>query len=222
MKTAAPDFRIFYDNAYAIHDICKEDGDKLANIFEIAKKYNTENRIFYFTSTSKVTFPGAGISMLAASEENLKQIKPIMAVQTIGSDKLTQLRHVRFLQNKAAVFEIMKKHGQIIGEKFKILLNALNSELSSLGIAEWTSPKGGYFISLNVMSGCAKEVYKLCAEAGVTLTKVGATFPYGIDEKDRNLRLAPTYATNEDLTLAAKVLTCAVKLACIRKIISEK
>ncbi len=221
MQTAAPDFRIFFDNAYAIHDICEE-GDVLADIFALAKKYGTENRVFYFTSTSKVTLPGAGISMFAASKENLDQIKPIMAIQTIGPDKINQLRHIRFLENKEAVFALMKKHGAIIGEKFKILLDTLESELGGLEIAEWTSPRGGYFTSLDVLDGCAKEVYNLCREAGVTLTKVGATFPYGIDKRDRNLRLAPTYAKNEDLALAAKVLTCATKLACVRKIISEK
>ncbi|MBQ1244545.1 MAG: aminotransferase class I/II-fold pyridoxal phosphate-dependent enzyme [Clostridia bacterium] len=221
MHTAAPDFRIFFDNAYAIHDMCEE-GDKLADVFALAKKYGNENRVFYFTSTSKVTLPGAGISMFAASKENLEQIKPIMAIQTIGPDKLNQLRHIRFLENKEAVFALMKKHGAIIGEKFKILLDTLNSELGGLGIAEWTSPRGGYFTSLDVLDGCAKAVYELCREAGVTLTKVGATFPYGVDARDRNLRLAPTYAKNEDLALAAKVLTCATKLACVRKILSEK
>jgi DNA-binding transcriptional MocR family regulator len=199
-----------------------EEGDKLADVFALAKKYGNENRVFYFTSTSKVTLPGAGISMFAASKENLEQIKPIMAIQTIGPDKLNQLRHIRFLENKEAVFALMKKHGAIIGEKFKILLDTLNSELGGLGIAEWTSPRGGYFTSLDVLDGCAKAVYGLCREAGVTLTKVGATFPYGVDARDRNLRLAPTYAKNEDLALAAKVLTCATKLACVRKILSEK
>lgn len=221
MQTAAPDFRIFFDNAYAIHDIC-EKGDELADIFALAKKYGTENRVFYFTSTSKVTLPGAGISMFAASKENLDQIKPIMAIQTIGPDKLNQLRHIRFLENKEAVFALMKKHGEIIGEKFRILLDTLENELGGLEIAEWTSPRGGYFTSLDVLDGCAREVYNLCREAGVTLTKVGATFPYGIDKRDRNLRLAPTYAKNEDLALAARVLTCATKLACVRKILATK
>ncbi|MBE6696429.1 MAG: aminotransferase class I/II-fold pyridoxal phosphate-dependent enzyme [Ruminococcaceae bacterium] len=220
METAAEDFRIFFDNAYAVHDFADE-GDVLADIFECAKKYGHENRIFYFTSTSKITFPGAGISMFAASEENLEQIKPIIAVQTIGSDKLNQLRHVKFLQNKEAVYALMKEHGKIIASKFEILLGTLKNELEGLGIAEWTEPKGGYFTSLNVLDGCAKAVYDLCREAGVTLTKAGATFPYGKDPRDKNLRLAPTYASNDDLKLASKVLTCVVKLVCARKILAE-
>lgn len=220
METAAEDFRIFFDNAYAVHDF-GESGDTLADIFEYAKKYGHENRIFYFTSTSKITFPGAGISMFAASKENLEQIKPIIAVQTIGSDKLNQLRHVKFLQNTEAVRALMKKHGQIIATKFEILLSALKNELEGLGISEWTEPKGGYFVSLNVLDGCAKQIYDLCSEAGVTLTTAGATFPYGKDARDRNLRLAPTYASNEDLKLASRVLTCVIKLVCVRKILAE-
>ena len=221
MKTAAPDFRIFWDNAYAIHDIGNE-SDKLADIFALAKAYGNENRIFYFTSTSKITFPGAGIAMLGASAENLEQIKPIMAIQTIGSDKLNQLRHVKFLQSPEALSSLMKKHGRVIKEKFDILLSTLNEQLNGLGIAEWTTPNGGYFTSLNTLDGCAKEVYNLCRNAGVTLTNVGATFPYGIDKRDRNLRLAPTYVSNSDLKLASSVLACAVKLACVRKILAEK
>lgn len=221
MQTAAPDFRIFWDNAYAIHDLAGK-SDSLLDIFECAKKYGNENRIFYFTSTSKVTFAGAGLAMLAASDENLAQIVPIMGIQTIGPDKLNQIRHIKFFQDKESLKLHMQKHGKIVGEKFDILLSILKEELSDLGIAKWTEPNGGYFVSLDVLEGCAKAVYQLCAEMGVTLTTVGATFPYGIDPKDRNLRLAPTYATNENLSVAAKILTCAIKLACIKKIIASK
>ena len=221
MTTAAPDFRIFWDNAYAIHDLAGK-SDTLLDIFECAKKYGNENRIFYFTSTSKVTFAGAGLAMFAASDENLAQIIPIMNVQTIGPDKLNQLRHIKFFSDGNSVIEHMKRHGKIVGEKFDILLSTLRSELSSLGIAKWTEPNGGYFVSFDVMDGCAKEVYRLCAEMGVTLTNVGATFPYGKDPKDRNLRLAPTYATNENVEAAAKIFACAVKLACVEKLLQSK
>ncbi len=221
MQTAAPDFRIFWDNAYVIHDLAGK-SDTLLDIFECAKKYGNENRIFYFTSTSKVTFPGAGLAMLAASDENLKQIIPIMGIQTIGPDKLNQLRHIKFFRDKEALMLHMQKHGKIIGEKFEILLSTLKEELGGLEIAEWTEPNGGYFVSLDVLPGCAKAVYQLCSDMGVTLTTVGATFPYGIDPKDRNLRLAPTYTTNENLLEAVKILTCAVKLACVKKIIASK
>jgi DNA-binding transcriptional MocR family regulator len=221
MQTAAPDFRIMWDNAYVIHDLAGK-SDTLLDIFECAKKYGNENRIFYFTSTSKVTFAGAGLAMFAASDENLAQIVPIMGVQTIGPDKLNQLRHIKFFSDKNSLALHMQKHGKIIGEKFDILLSVLKEELSDLGIAEWTEPNGGYFVSLDVLEGCAKAVYQLCSDMGVTLTTAGATFPYGIDPKDRNLRLAPTYATNENLFTATKILTCAVKLACIKKIIASK
>ncbi len=221
MQTAAPDFRIFWDNAYAIHDLAGK-RDELLNIFECAKKYGNQNRIFYFTSTSKVTFAGAGLAMFGASDENLAQIVPIMGVQTIGPDKLNQLRHVKFFRNTDALYEHMKKHGKIVGEKFDILLSTLKKELGGLGIAEWTEPNGGYFVSLDVLDGCAKAVYQICSEMGVTLTAVGATFPYGKDPRDRNLRLAPTYATNENLAVAVNILTCAVKLACVKKLIAKK
>jgi len=215
MKCAAPDFRIMWDNAYAVHDI-NDSGDTLIDIFEVARRYGNENRIFYFSSTSKVTFPGGGVSLLAATPENLEQMKPYIGVQTIGYDKLNQLRHLHYFTNPEAVHEHMSKMGEYIKTKFDITLKSL-SELDGLGIAEWTKPNGGYFISLNVLPGKAKRVFELMRDAGVTLTKVGATFPYGKDPEDRNLRIAPTYPTNEDLEIATKILVVAIKLASLEE-----
>ncbi len=216
MECAAPDFRIMWDNAYAVHDLGDEH-DELLDIFTEAEKWGNEDRIFYYASTSKITFPGGGVAMLAASEKNLAQIATYLGVQTIGYDKLNQLRHTTYFKDKASVERHMKILADFIGRKFDITLDAL-SELSGLGIAEWTNPKGGYFISLDVMEGTAKRVYDLAKEAGVTLTTVGATYPYGIDPKDRNLRIAPTYPTDDEVRLASRILVLAVKLAAIEKL----
>lgn len=217
MQTAAPDFRIFWDNAYAVHAFAEED-DVLADIFALARAAGNEDRVFYFTSTSKVTFPGGGISMIAASDENLSKIKAAMTVQTIGHDKINQLRHVRLFAEKGALHSRMLAHGAIIGRKFDTLFSVLERDLAGCGIATWTTPKGGYFSSLDVLDGCATRVYRLCADAGVALTKVGATFPYGRDPHDRNLRLAPSFAKDADLRKAAEVLTVAVRMAAIEKL----
>ncbi|MBQ4070893.1 MAG: aminotransferase class I/II-fold pyridoxal phosphate-dependent enzyme [Clostridia bacterium] len=215
MKCAAPDFRIMWDNAYAVHDI-NDHGDTLADIFAEARAFGTEDRIFYFSSTSKITFPGGGVSLLAATPANLAQMKPLIGVQTIGYDKLNQLRHLRYFANPDAVREHMTRMGDYIRNKFSITLAAL-SELDGLGIAEWTKPNGGYFISLDVLPGTAKRVFELMREVGVTLTGVGATFPYGVDPDDSNLRIAPTYPTDSDLALACKILVLAVKIAALEK-----
>ena len=220
LKPAAKDFRIFWDNAYAVHDLYP-DGDKLLDIFEEAKKYGNENMVFYFASTSKITFPGSGVAIMAASEENLKQIKSIMTIQTIGYDKINMMRHVKYFGNAEGIRKHMKLHASIIRPKFEIVLNAFDENLSGLGIADWTKPKGGYFISLNVLPGTAKRVYELCKTAGLTLTTVGATFPYGIDPNDTNLRIAPTFPTNEDLKTACSVLCLCVKLAAVEKLLAE-
>ena len=220
LKPAAKDFRIFWDNAYAVHDLYP-DGDKLLDIFEEAKKYGNENMVFYFASTSKITFPGSGVAIMAASEENLKQIKSIMTIQTIGYDKINMMRHVKYFGDAEGIRKHMKLHASIIRPKFEIVLNAFDENLSGLGIADWTRPKGGYFISLNVLPGTAKRVYELCKTAGLTLTTVGATFPYGIDPNDTNLRIAPTFPTNEDLKTACSVLCLCVKLAAVEKLLAE-
>ena len=220
MQTAAPDFRIFWDNAYAVHAF-SEDDDELADIFALAREAGNEDRVFYFTSTSKVTFPGGGISMIGASDANLGGIKAAMTVQTIGHDKINQLRHVRLFAEDGALRRRMLAHGAIIGRKFEILLSVLDRDLAGYGIATWTKPKGGYFSSLDVLDGCAARVYRLCADAGVVLTKVGATFPYGRDPRDRNLRLAPSFAKDADLKKAAEVLAVAVRMAAIEKLTAK-
>lgn len=217
MECAAPDFRIMWDNAYAVHDL-GEEGDELLNIFDEAEKYGNLDRIFYFTSTSKITFPGAGVAMMAASPANLKQISQFLGVQTIGYDKLNQLRHTAYFADKDAVHRHMMKLAEFIGKKFDITLNSLNT-LKGLGIAQWTEPKGGYFVSLDVLPGTAKRVFELMKEAGVTLTSVGATFPYGVDPEDKNLRIAPTYPTDEEVKLATEMLTLAVRIAALEKLL---
>ena len=215
MECAAPDFRIMWDNAYAVHDLYDE-GDELLDIFTEAEKCGTLDRIFYFTSTSKITFPGGGVAMLAASPANLNHISQFLGVQTIGYDKLNQLRHTSYFKDKEAVKKHMKILAEFIGRKFDITLKALDG-LEGLGIATWTKPKGGYFISLDVLPGTAKRVYNLMQEAGVTLTAVGATYPYGIDPQDKNLRIAPTYPSDDEVRLATEILVLAVKLAALEQ-----
>ncbi len=216
MKCAAPDFRIMWDNAYAVHDL-GEEGDRLLDIFAEAERAGNLDRIFYFSSTSKITFPGAGVALMAASPANLKQITPYLGAQTIGFDKLNQLRHVRYFKNADAVHEHMMKLGALIGRKFEITLSALEG-LEGLGVASWTKPRGGYFVSLDLLPGTAKRVYELMKEAGVVLTSVGATFPYGIDPEDSNLRIAPTYPADDELRTATEILVLTVKLAAIEKL----
>ncbi len=215
MECAAPDFRIMWDNAYAVHDL-GEETDSLLDIFAEAEKYGNLDRIFYFSSTSKITFPGAGVAMMAASPANLKQISRYLGVQTIGYDKLNQLRHTTYFKDKEAVHNHMMQLAKFIGRKFEITLESL-STLDGLGIATWTKPRGGYFISLDVLPGTAKRVYELMSEAGVTLTAVGATFPYGIDPEDKNLRIAPTYPTDEEIAVATKILALTTRMAALEK-----
>ena len=216
MECAAPDFRIIWDNAYVVHDLT-ETTEPLLDIFTEAEKYGHIDRVFYFTSTSKITFPGAGVAMMAASPRNLEQIKQYLGVQTIGYDKLNQLRHTAYFKNAADIHVHMMRLAEFIGKKFEITLNAL-SELDGLGIAEWTNPKGGYFVSLDVLPGTAKRVFDLMKGAGVTLTNVGATFPYGVDPEDKNLRIAPTYPSDNELKLACEILVLAVKIAALEKL----
>ncbi len=219
MECAAPDFRIMWDNAYAVHDL-GEKGDVLADIFAIAKEYGNENRVLYFSSTSKITLPGAGVAMIAASEENRKQILPILGSQTIGYDKINQLRHLHFFENTERVHMHMMRLGRMIGHKFTKTLVTLES-LAPADIAEWTKPNGGYFITLYMKVGSAKRVYDLMAAAGVVLTPAGATHPHGKDPEDRVLRLAPTYPSNEELQLGCEVLDVCVRLAAVEKLLAK-
>lgn len=219
METAAPDFRIMWDNAYAIHDFFS-DGDELADIFAACRRYGHEDRVLEFASTSKITYPGSGVAVFAASPNNLKQIKAIMDAQTISFDKMNQIRHVKFFGNAHGVKEHMKKHASLLYPKFKLVLDMFDSDLGGLDIARWTNPRGGYFISLYVMDGCATKAYELCRGAGLTLTNVGATYPYGYDEHDSHIRIAPTYASLEELPGAMGILTLCVRLAAIEKLLA--
>ncbi len=218
MKPAAKDFRIFWDNAYVIHDLYNE-SDPLLNIHEECKKCGNEDMVFEFTSTSKITYPGAGVSAIAASDNNIKMLKSRMTVQTIGPNKLNHLAHSRMFPDTAALYKRMKEHAGILSAKFEACDKQFTRELADKGIASWTKPNGGYFISMEVLPGCAKRVGELCKEAGLIITTPGATFPYGKDPADSNLRIAPSFPTVDELCAAAKVLCVAVRYACIEKLI---
>lgn len=220
MKTAASDFTVIWDNAYAIHDFT-DTPDTLAGVFDVAKKYGTDNRFLYFTSTSKITYPGAGVSLVCAAKPVYDEIAAHMGTQTIGHDKLNQVRHVKFLRDANGLMEMMKKQAEIVRPHFEIAENALTDGLAGLGIAEWHNPNGGYFISLDLMDGTATEVFNSMKAAGVTLTSVGATYPYGKDPHDSNLRLAPTYPSLDELAKAMDVLVCTIKLVCAKKLLGE-
>ncbi len=220
LKPAAIDFRVFWDNAYAIHGLYDED-DKLLNIYEECVKQGNPNLVIQFTSTSKITFPGAGIAAQAASPDDVARFKGRMTFQTIGPDKLNQLRHACAFPTLNAVTEHMKKHADVLRPKFEIVLDTFDKEFGGLDIAHWTKPKGGYFISLDIPNGCAKRTHALCKEAGLVLTGAGATYPYGNDPEDRNLRIAPSYPGNDEITLAAELLCICVKLAVLEKVIEK-
>jgi aspartate/methionine/tyrosine aminotransferase len=220
LKPAAPDFRIFWDNAYAVHELYDEE-THLANIFELAKEYGNEDQIFYFASTSKITFPGSGIAIMAASEKNIEHIKPILASQTIGYDKINQMRHVKYFGDADGIRNHMKLHADILRPKFEAVVKIFDRELGGLDIARWSNPRGGYFISYYTAPGCAKRVYQLCRSVGVTLTTAGATYPYGRDPEDSNLRIAPSFPEMSELKLATKILCTCTKIATLEKLLAN-
>ena len=216
LTPAADDFRIIWDNAYCVHDLT-DTTDELVNIFDILPERNAD-MIIQVASTSKISYPGAGVACLVSSVNNVKEILKRLTIQSISYDKVNMLRHVKFFKNVDGIKEHMKLHAKILKPKFDAVLDTLNSDLNGLGIAEWNVPNGGYFISLDVTGGSASRVGVLCKEAGVTLTNVGATFPYGKDPSDSNIRIAPTFPTPEVLMKAVKVLTVSVKLACLEEL----
>ena len=220
LKPAAPDFRIFWDNAYAVHELYDEEV-KLMDIFAAAEQYGNIDNIFYFASTSKISLPGSGVAIMAASENNIHQIKPIMSTQTIGYDKINQMRHVKYFGDADGIRAHMRRHAAVLRPKFEAVLDTFEKELGGTGIAEWTKPLGGYFISLNTMDDCARRVYRLAKNAGVALTDAGATYPYGCDPRDRNLRVAPSFPTLDELEKATHVLCQCVRLASAEKLLSE-
>jgi len=217
LKPAAKDFRIFWDDAYCVHPLY-EDCAEIPNLLEECEKAGNPDMVYIFISTSKISFPGSGVAVLAASDANIAQIKSVMTIQTIGHDKLNQLRHVRFFRDADGIRSHMQKHAAILRPKFECVLKAFHEKLAPCGIAEWTEPRGGYFISLNVPDGCAKRVWMLMSELGVKLTGAGATFPYGNDPRDRNLRIAPSYPSVEELTVAADALCLCVRIAALEKL----
>ncbi len=222
LKPAAEDFRIFWDNAYAVHDLYEDKKDELLEIFAECARNGNEDLVYEFCSTSKVTFPGSGISAIAASNANLDSIKSIMTIQTIGPDKLNQLRHVKYFKNIDGMKAHMRKHASIMRPKFEAVLSVLEGELGGLGIGSWTTPKGGYFISFEAMEGCAKAIVSKCRAAGVVMTGAGATYPYKADPKDSNIRIAPTFPSEEELALATDLFVLCVKLASVEKLLEKK
>ena len=222
LKPAAEDFRIFWDNAYVIHDLYDDNKDEIADIISECEKAGNPDMVFEFASTSKVSFPGSGIAALATSANNIADIKKQLTIQTIGHDKLNQLRHVRFFKDINGLKEHMRKHAEFIRPKFEAVESVLEEELSGLGIGSWTEPKGGYFISFEAMDGCAKAIVAKCKEAGVKLTGAGATFPYGKDPKDSNIRIAPSFPTPEEMKQAADLFVLCVKLVSVEKLLENK
>lgn len=220
LKPAAKDFRIMWDNAYCLHDI-GDKSDSLLNIMDECKKTGNEDMPVLFCSTSKITFPGSGVAAMAASESNMKVFKKRYNYQVISYDKLNMLRHVKFFKDYNGIIDHMQKHKEILKPKFDIVINALNSQLKETGVASWSNPNGGYFISVDVLNGTAKRVVTLCKEAGVVLTDAGATYPLGIDPDDSNIRIAPTFPPNDELETAMDVFCICVKLAACEKLLEK-
>lgn len=219
LKPAAEDFRIYWDNAYAIHHLYEDKQDQILEILSECEKAGNPDMVYEFCSTSKITFSGSGIAAMASSQANLADIKKTLTLQTIGYDKVNQLRHARYFKNLEGMMAHMKKHADILRPKFEAVLSVLDRELGGLGIGEWTRPLGGYFISFDAMEGCAKAIVEKCKEAGVVLTGAGATFPYGKDPKDSNIRIAPTFPTSEEMAAATDVFVLCVKLVSVEKLL---
>ncbi|EXG88455.1 DNA-binding transcriptional regulator, MocR family, contains an aminotransferase domain [Lacrimispora sphenoides] len=221
LKPAAKDFRIYWDNAYTIHHLYDRDQDHLIEILAECKRAGNPDMVYKFASTSKVSFPGSGIATIAASQNNLVDIMKQLKIQTIGHDKVNQLRHVRFFGDIHGMVEHMRKHADIMRPKFEAVNQILERELGGLGIGEWTSPKGGYFISFDSLDGCAKAIVARCKKSGLVMTGAGATYPYGKDPRDNNIRIAPSYPPLSDLILAMELFALCVKIVSIDKILKE-
>lgn len=222
LKPAAEDFRIYWDNAYAIHDLYEDESDELLEILEECRKMGNPDMVYEFASTSKVTFPGSGISALASSKANLDSIRSTMTIQTIGPDKLNQLRHVIYFKDIDGMKAHMMKHAQIMRPKFEAIEKVLEKELGGLEVGSWTKPRGGYFISFESMEGCAKEIVQKCKDAGVVLTGAGATYPYKKDPKDSNIRIASTFPSEEELATATDLFVLCVKLVSVEKLLQSR
>ncbi len=222
LEPKANDFRIYWDNAYTIHHLYDDKQDELVEILAECKKAGNPDMVYKFASTSKISFPGSGVSVLASSLNNLEDIKKQLAIQTIGHDKVNQLRHVRYFGDINGMKEHMRKHADILRPKFEAVLEILERELGGLDIGTWTKPNGGYFISFDSLEGCAKDIVARCKKAGVEMTGAGATYPYGKDPHDSNIRIAPSYPPISDLVVAAELFALCVKLASIEKLLSKK
>ena len=222
LHPAAEDFRIFWDNAYCVHHLYEENQPNILEILEECRKAGNPDIVYKFGSTSKVTFPGSGLAALASSKKNLDFIKSVITIQTIGHDKLNQLRHVRYFKDINGIRNHMKKHAQILRPKFELVERTLKNEIGDLGIGSWTEPLGGYFVSFDSLEGCAKTIVSMCKDAGVTLTGAGATYPYKKDPNDSNIRIAPTFPPYEELEKAMEIFVLCVKLTSVRKLINEK
>ncbi len=221
LKPAAKDFRLFWDNAYSVHHLYDDDQDVVLEILEECEKAGNPDLAYKFTSTSKISFPGSGIAAIATSPNNLEDIKKQLFIQTIGHDKLNQLRHVRFFKDIDGIHAHMRKHAAIMRPKFEAVIDTLEKELGGLEIGSWIKPKGGYFISFDAMDGCAKAIVAKAKEAGVVMTNAGATYPYGKDPHDSNIRIAPSFPTLDELKMAAKLFTVCVKLVSVKKLLGE-
>lgn len=221
LKPAAEDFRIYWDNAYCMHHLYDDDQDEILNILTECEKAGNPDMVYIFSSTSKISFPGSGVAAIASSINNIDNILKLMTVQTIGHDKINQLRHVRFFKDLDGLKAHMKKHGDILRPKFEAVVNTLEAELGELGIGSWIAPKGGYFISFNSIPGCAKRIVALCKGLGVVMTGAGATYPYGKDPEDSNIRIAPSFPSPEEMEMASAVFVLCVKLASVEKLLAE-